>query len=53
MHAVVIYETLTGNTRRAAGLIGTELVRAGHQAPQPSEGSRAEIARAIHARRAA
>jgi len=29
MHAVVIYESLTGNTRRAAVLIGTTLHRAG------------------------
>jgi hypothetical protein len=32
MRAVVIYESLTGNTRRAAGLIADELVRAGHEA---------------------
>lgn len=32
MHVVVIYESLTGNTRRAAELIGVELARTGHQA---------------------
>ena len=30
MHAIVIYESLTGNTRKAAELIGEELRRAGH-----------------------
>ena len=30
LHTIVIYESLTGNTRRAAGLIGDELGRAGH-----------------------
>ena len=30
MHAIVIYESLTGNTRRAAELIGEELRAAGH-----------------------
>ena len=29
MSAVVIYESLTGNTRRAAGIMGAELERAG------------------------
>ena len=29
MHAIVIYESLTGNTRRAAELIGDELARRG------------------------
>ena len=29
MRAVVIYESLTGNTRKTAGFIGRELVRAG------------------------
>lgn len=32
MHAVVIYESLTGNTRKAAGLIAEELRAAGHHA---------------------
>ena len=32
MHAIVIYESMTGHTRRAAELIGAELVRAGHRA---------------------
>jgi len=32
MNVVVIYESLTGNTRRAAYLITAELVRLGHQA---------------------
>ena len=30
MHAIVIYESLTGNTRKAAELIGEELTAAGH-----------------------
>ncbi len=29
MHAIVIYESLTGNTRRAAEVMGAELERAG------------------------
>jgi hypothetical protein len=32
MRAVVIYESLTGNTRRAANVIADELVRSGHAA---------------------
>ena len=32
MRALVIYESLTGNTRKAAGLIATRLVEAGHEA---------------------
>ena len=32
MHAVVIYESLTGNTRKAAGLIAAGLRDAGHDA---------------------
>ena len=32
MRAVVIYESLTGNTRKAAGMIAAELQAAGHQA---------------------
>lgn len=32
MRAVVIYESLTGNTRKAGELIAAELRRAGHQA---------------------
>jgi len=32
MHAVVIYESLTGNTRKAAYLIAGELQAAGHDA---------------------
>lgn len=32
MHAVVIYESLTGNTRKAAHLIAAELRAAGHDA---------------------
>ncbi len=32
MRAVVIYESLTGNTRKAAGMIAAELQTAGHQA---------------------
>jgi hypothetical protein len=31
VHAIVIYESLTGNTRKAAGLIGAELEAAGHR----------------------
>lgn len=30
MRAVVIYESLTGNTRKAAGIIAAELTEAGH-----------------------
>ena len=30
MHAIVIYESLTGNTRKAADLIAAELIAAGH-----------------------
>ncbi len=29
MDAIVIYESLTGNTEKAAGLVGTQLARAG------------------------
>ena len=32
MHAIVIYESLTGNTRKAADLIAAELRAAGHEA---------------------
>jgi hypothetical protein len=32
MRAVVIYESLTGNTRKAAGMIAAGLVDAGHKA---------------------
>lgn len=32
VRALVIYESLTGNTRKAAGLIATRLVEAGHEA---------------------
>lgn len=32
MHAIAIYESLTGNTRRAAELIVADLVAAGHEA---------------------
>ena len=32
MKAVVLYESLTGNTRKAAGIIGAQLERRGHQA---------------------
>ena len=32
MRAAVIYESLTGNTRRTAGFIGTELARVGIEA---------------------
>jgi hypothetical protein len=32
MHVVVIYESLTGNTRKAAGIIAAELRAAGHDA---------------------
>ncbi|MGH9136444.1 MAG: flavodoxin family protein [Acidimicrobiales bacterium] len=31
MRAVVIYESLTGNTRKASGLIAAELRKAGHE----------------------
>ena len=32
MRALVIYESLTGNTRKAAGLIAARLTEAGHEA---------------------
>ena len=32
MNAIVIYESLTGNTKKAAGLMGRELRVAGHNA---------------------
>jgi sulfite reductase alpha subunit-like flavoprotein len=32
MKAVVLYESLTGNTRKAAGIIGAQLERRGHEA---------------------
>src|SRR3712207_1893810 len=32
MRAIVIYESLTGNTRKAAGIIADELQAAGHDA---------------------
>src|SRR5690349_24317331 len=33
MRAIVIYESLTGNTKKAAGLIGASLTRAGISTP--------------------